>query len=116
MNASKKKMTGRLQRHKRVRAKISGTKEVPRVSVFRSSKHVYAQVIDDTTNKTLFSTSDADLKESNKTRNSLRAGELLGEVIKGKGIVKIIFDRGGFKYHGRVKALAEGLRNAGIKF
>lgn len=116
MNTSKKKRADRLQRHKRVRAKIVGTKEVPRVSVFRSAKHVYVQVIDDLAGKTLFSVSDVELKEVDKTKKSLRAGESLGEMIKGKGIVKIVFDRGGFRYHGRVKALAEGLRSAGIKF
>lgn len=116
MNTSKKKRTGRIKRHKRVRAKIVGTKEVPRVSVFRSSKHVFVQVIDDTVGKTLFSVSDAELKEAGKIKKSLRAGENLGEMIKDKGIVKIVFDRGGFRYHGRIKALAEGLRSAGIKF
>lgn len=116
MDIIKKKRAGRTKRHKRVRAKIIGTKETPRVSVFRSSKHIYAQVIDDASGKTMFFSSDVDLKESDKIKKSLRAGELLGEIIKGKGIVKIVFDRGGFKYHGRVKALAEGLRNAGIKF
>ncbi|TSC74386.1 MAG: large subunit ribosomal protein L18 [Parcubacteria group bacterium Gr01-1014_44] len=116
MNQSKKKRAGRIKRHKRVRAKITGTKDVPRLSVFRSSKHIYAQVIDDTAGKTLLAVSDAELKEADKTKRSLRAGESLGEMIKEKGIIKIVFDRGGFKYHGRVKALAEGLRSAGIKF
>lgn len=116
MNHSKKKRTSRIRRHKRVRVKIIGTKEIPRISVFRSSKHIYAQAIDDVARKTLFFGSDADLKESSKTKNSLRAGEILGETMKRRGILKIVFDRGGFKYHGRVKALAEGLKSVGIKF
>ncbi len=116
MDGIKKKRADRIKRHKRVRAKIIGTKEVPRVSVFRSAKHIYAQVIDDASGKTLLFSSDDALKESNKIKKSLKAGELLGETMKGKGILKAVFDRGGFKYHGRVKALADGLRNAGIKF
>ena len=116
MNHSKKKRTGRVKRHKRVRAKIVGTKEVPRVSVFRSSGHIYAQAIDDQTGRTIFSINNLKIKEKNKTQSSLLAGETLGKMIKGKGINKIIFDRGGFRYHGRVKALAEGLRSAGIEF
>lgn len=116
MNHSKKKRTDRVKRHKRVRAKIFGTKEVPRISVFRSSKHIYAQVVDDAAGKTLFSKSDADFKETKKIKKAERVGELLGEIIKNKSIAKVVFDRGGFKYHGRVKALAEGLRKAGIKF
>ncbi len=93
-----------------------GTKEVPRVSIFRSAKHIYAQVVDDQSRRTSFSVNDTKLKEPNKTRSSLRTGELLGEALKKKGVSKIVFDRGGFKYHGRVKSLAEGLRSAGIKF
>lgn len=116
MNLAKKKRIDRVKRHKRVRAKIFGTKEIPRISVFRSSKHIYAQVVDDTANKTLFSKNDVNLKGTNRIKDSGRVGELLGEIIKNQGILKVIFDRGGFKYHGRVKALAEGLRKAGIKF
>ena len=116
MNTSKKKRKDRIKRHKRVRAKIGGTKEVPRISVFRSAKHIYAQVVDDQAGRTSFLINDVKLKEPNKTKSSLRTGELLGEELKKKGIDKIVFDRGGFKYHGRVKALADGLRSAGIKF
>lgn len=112
---SKKKRTDRIRRHKRVRAKIKGTKEVPRLSVFRSAKRIYAQVVDDQASQTILAFHDLALKES-KTKNSLRVGKLLGEELKKKGVDKIVFDRGGFKYHGRVKALADGLREAGIKF
>lgn len=115
MNKIKKKRIGRTRRHKRVRAKIKGTKEIPRVSVFRSAKRIYAQVVDDRAGQTILVLHDLELKE-NKTKNSLRVGEMLGEGLKKKGVAKIVFDRGGFKYHGRVKALADGLREAGIKF
>lgn len=116
MNEIKKKRIDRIKRHKRVRAKISGTKEIPRVSVFRSAKHVYVQVVDDRAGHTVLSVSDTELKERNKTKSSLQTGEILGEELKKKGVDKIVFDRGGFKYHGRVKAVAEGLRRAGVKF
>lgn len=88
---------------------------MPRISVFRSAKHIYAQVVDDTAGKTIFSVSDGKLKEKNKIKKSFMAGEMLGQTIKKEGVSKVIFDRGGFKYHGRVKALAEGLRSAGVK-
>ncbi|OGN12831.1 MAG: 50S ribosomal protein L18 [Candidatus Yanofskybacteria bacterium RIFCSPHIGHO2_02_FULL_43_15c] len=116
MNIHKKKLKDRIRRHKRVRAKITGTKEVPRVVVFRSAQHVYAQVVDDQAGQTVLSTNDFKLKEPDKIKKSLQVGEILGEELKKKGMYKIIFDRGGFKYHGRVKALADGLRSAGIQF
>ena len=112
----KKKRKDRIKRHKRVRAKIIGIKEVPRVSVFRSASYIYAQVVDDKSGKTFLSVNDIKLKDTNKIKNSLQTGQLLGEELKKKGVTKIVFDRGGFKYHGRVKALADGLREAGIKF
>lgn len=99
-----------------MRARIMGTKEIPRVAVFRSAQHVYAQVVDDQASQTVLSTNDFKLKEPNQVKKSLRAGEILGAELKKKGVSKIVFDRGGFKYHGRVRALADGLRNAGIKF
>ena len=114
----KKKLQARIKRHKRVRAKIIGTKEIPRVSVFRSARYIYAQVVDDKAGQTSFSLNNikAKTKDANKIKNSLLTGQLLGEELKKIGITKIIFDRGGFKYHGRVKALADGLREAGLKF
>lgn len=119
MNNIKKKRKDRIRRHKRVRAKIIGTKEIPRVAVFRSAKYIYAQVVDDKLGRSSFSLNNIKTKakkDENKTKSSLQTGQLLGEELKKKGIDKIIFDRGGFKYHGRVKALADGLREAGIKF
>ena len=115
MNKQKKKLLNRKRRHNRVRAKISGSAKIPRVSVFKSARHVYAQAIDDDSGKTIFSANDVKIKEKNKTGRSLKVGENLGELMKKNGIKKALFDRGGFNYHGRVKALAEGLRSAGIK-
>lgn len=112
---SKQKLRGRKRRHARVRSKLSGTSKVPRISVFRSVKHIYAQAVDDTKKTTLFSASDKSLKEKDKTKKSFKVGQLLGGLVKKEGFSKVLFDRGGFKYHGRVKALAEGLRDAGLK-
>ena len=112
----------RRRRHIRVRAKVSGTAGVPRLSVFRSLNHIYAQVIDDTDGKTLAaaSTLDQEIKEGlagkNKTDRSELVGTLIAKRAKSKGIKQVAFDRGGFKYHGRVKALAEAARKEGLKF
>ena len=115
LSKQKQKLQKRKRRHSRVRAKISGSAEVPRVSVFRSSRHIYAQAIDDASSKTVFSANDAKIKEKNKTKKAAKVGENLGELMKKNGVKKALFDRGGFSYHGRVKAVAEGLRSAGIK-
>lgn len=107
----------RKRRHARVRAKISGTIKIPRVSVFRSNRHIYVQVIDDVTGKTLIS--GHDLAAKSKDGKSNRAGivgkDLAKKIIEA-GFEKIVFDRGGYKYHGRVKTLAEGLRIGGLEF
>jgi large subunit ribosomal protein L18 len=112
----------RIRRHHRVREKISGTKEQPRLCVFRSLKHIYAQVVDDSEGKTLVaaSTLDAEIvKDSNKKKKTNQA-ELVGTLLAKRAIEKkikqVAFDRGGFKYHGRVKALAEAARKGGLKF
>ena len=111
----------RLSRHKRVRAKITGTSKRPRVAVFKSNQYVYTQVIDDKTGKTLASVSDYGGKKSKskikdkKTEGASRVGEALAEKMKKAGIVEAVFDRGGFKFHGRVKAVADGLKKGGIK-
>ena len=107
------------RRHQRLRAKIMGTFLKPRLSVFRSLGHIYAQLIDDDKAKTLGMASDLDLRLDKKTTKTMRAaevGKLIGKIAKEKKITNIVFDRGGFKYHGRVKALAEGARKAGLKF
>ena len=110
----------RKRRHKRVRTKIKGTANVPRVSVFRSNKHIFVQLIDDSAGKTIgSSTAKSKLKSTQKGTKTELAGKI-GEMIAQKagesGISKVVFDRGGYKYHGRVKALAEGLRRGGLKF
>lgn len=103
-----------------MRAKIVGTASVPRVSVFRSNRHTFVQVIDDSTGETLLSSIVKSKKKSTlkgtKTEIAEKIGESLAQNAKEKGISTVVFDRGGYKYHGRVKALADGLRRGGLKF
>ena len=109
----------RLKRHKRVRAKISGTPEMPRLNVFRSEANIYAQVIDEVNGVTLASASSLDKAIEGYGGNIAAAtavGKLVAERAKAKGIETVVFDRGGYLYHGRVKALAEGAREGGLKF
>lgn len=106
----------RLRRKNRVRAKISGSESRPRLSVFRSNTHIYAQVIDDVTGKTLCSASDLKIKEGTKTELATVVGNDVALKMKTLKIETIVFDRNGFKYHGRVKALAEAVRTAWIEF
>lgn len=115
-----KKTLNRIRRHKRVRAKIIGTAERPRISVFKSNQHVFVQFIDDEIGKTILSSKVVSSKKSKikgtKTEKALTIGKMLAEKAIEKGIKKVVFDRGGFKFHGRVKAVAEGLRSGGLKF
>ncbi|MBI2979803.1 MAG: 50S ribosomal protein L18 [Chloroflexi bacterium] len=112
----------RQRRHLRVRAKVKGTPLGPRLCVFRSLSHIYAQVIDDSKGHTLVSAStlDPEIKSAvagkNKTTQSELVGSLVAKRALGKGIAKIVFDRGGYKYHGKIKALAEAARKEGLKF
>jgi large subunit ribosomal protein L18 len=112
----------RQRRHLRVRKKVSGTGERPRLAVFRSEHHIYAQVIDDTQGRTLAaaSTLDPNLRKELKYGGNVEAakavGKLVGERAKEKGVQKVVFDRGGFAYHGRVAGLADGAREAGLEF
>ena len=109
----------RLKRHKRVRAKISGTPEMPRLNVFRSEANIYAQVIDDVNGVTLASASSLDKAIEGYGGNVTAAsavGKLIAERALAKGIENVVFDRGGYLYHGRVQALAEGAREGGLKF
>ena len=109
----------RLKRHKRVRAKVSGTPERPRLNVFRSATHIYAQIIDDVTGKTLVAASSLEKDfscEGTKTDAAKQVGINVAERAKAKGIDTVVFDRGGYVYHGRVKALAEGAREGGLQF
>ena len=109
----------RVKRHTRVRGKISGTAERPRLSVFRSETHIYAQIIDDVAGKTLASASTVEKGFEGNGGNSEAAkkvGATLAERALKKGVEDVVFDRGGYIYHGRVKALAEGAREGGLKF
>lgn len=107
----------RLKRQKRIRMKIRGTKDKPRLSVFRSNKYIYAQAIDDIDGKTLVSVSGREVKEGKtKAEKSKALGVLLASKLKKNKKEKIVFDKGAFKYHGRVKAFAEGLREGGVNF
>ena len=112
----------RLQKHRRMRNKISGTTERPRLCVFRSNNHMYAQVIDDTVGKTLVSASTlqkevkADLEKTNNVEAASKLGTVIAQRALEKGIKTVVFDRGGFIYQGKVKALAEAAREAGLVF
>ena len=109
----------RVKRHRRVRKRVSGTTERPRLAVFRSNRHIYAQVVDDTTGRTLAaaSTAEPELRSgSTATVDAAKAvGQLVGERAKAAGISRVVFDRGGFRYHGRVAALCDGARAAGLE-
>lgn len=119
----KRHLSPRQRRHLRVRAKVSGTTERPRLSVFRSNVHIYAQVIDDTEGRTLAaaSTLEAAVREQfpaehPKIAQATVVGKTIAERAREKGITTVVFDRGGYKYHGRVKAVAEAAREAGLEF
>ncbi len=116
------KNANRLQRHKRVRRKITGTTQRPRLCVFRSSNNIYAQIIDDTNRVTLVAASSLDeaVKGAVNHTGNKEAAKMVGEMVAKKavekGITEVVFDRGGYIYHGRIKELAEGAREAGLKF
>ncbi len=117
MTVGKSRETGRIRRHARVREKVRGSAARPRLAVYRSLAQIYAQVIDDDAGRTLASASSLEAKDS-KVKKSERAkavGQVLGEKAKKAGINEVVFDRGGYRYHGRVKALADGVRAAGVK-
>jgi large subunit ribosomal protein L18 len=108
----------RLKRRRRVRAKVRGSAERPRISVFRSNRGIFAQLIDDDAGRTLASVNwiESDLRSLKPMEQAKRAGELLAERAKAAGIETAVFDRGGYQYHGRVQALAEGAREGGLRF
>jgi large subunit ribosomal protein L18 len=108
----------RMRRRRRVRAKVTGTAERPRLSVFRSNRGVFAQLIDDRTATTLAAVSwtEDELRKLGAMEQAKRAGELLAERAKAAGVESCVFDRGGYRYHGRVRALAEGAREGGLEF
>lgn len=111
-----KKLEKRIRLKKKIRAKILGTKERPRLSVFRSNQYIYAQIINDTIGVTIVSVSDIKLDKGTKTERSTTMGTELAKKALAKGIKSCVFDRNGFKYTGRIKALAEGARTAGLVF
>ena len=115
----KNKKTQKEKRHKKVRAKIQGTEERPRLCVFRSNKHIYAQIIDDEKGWTLVSASDLEVKDSRKNKKTnlaQKVGQLIAQKAKEKKIKTVVFDRGGFRYHGRIKTLADEARKQGLQF
>lgn len=118
--STRTKKESRSRRRSRIRKKVIGTQEKPRLSVFRSLNHIYVQAIDDSTGKTLFAASSSEVKGKSKGTGNRDAAKAVGELIaskcKDKGIESVVFDRGGYLYHGRVKALAEAARAAGLKF
>jgi large subunit ribosomal protein L18 len=119
---TQKKTAARERRHRRVRGKVEGTAQRPRLNIFRSLDNIYAQVIDDVAGHTLASASTVDKEAAkqvagkNKVEAAKIVGKLLGERAKTAGINSVVFDRGGYRYHGRVAALAEGAREAGLEF
>ena len=113
------KITGRKRRHLRIRKKLSGTEKRPRLCVFRSNRHIYAQIIDDTRQRVIFglgSVNDKELSGKKKTEAAFELGKKIGKTALEKGIKEITFDRAGYRYHGRIKSLAEGARKAGLIF
>ncbi len=119
----RKKLNPRERRHKRVRAKVIGTPQRPRLNVFRSSAHIYVQLVDDEAGHTIVAASDLEqeIKEragdgAAKVARAKTVGEVIAERAKAAGYARVVFDRGGFLYHGRVKAVADGAREGGLKF
>ena len=105
----------RFRRHLRVRQRVAGTAERPRLVVFRSLKHIYAQLVDDSTSRTLASVSDHKLT-GKKSEKSTEVGKLIAQRAKDAGLTKVVFDRAGYRFHGRVKAVADGAREGGLEF
>ena len=120
MKVTPHRLTPRDRRHRRVRARAIGTSERPRLNVFRSLNHIYAQVIDDSQGHTLAAAGslEADIRtaKANKTEEAKQVGRLVAERARQAGVTQVVFDRGGWQYHGRVKALAEAAREAGLDF
>jgi large subunit ribosomal protein L18 len=116
MTVVEKKRLHREKRHKRVRRKVSGTAERPRLSVYRSNVHIYAQLVDDDAGRTIATVSSQKVAGGKKTEKATEVGKQVAVVAKDKGITRVVFDRGGYKYHGRVKAVADGAREGGLEF
>jgi len=106
----------RYRRHLRVRKKVTGTADRPRLVIFRSLKHITAQIVDDAAGRTLMTVSSTDIDSGKKTEKSAEVGKRIAARAKDAGITKVVFDRAGYKYHGRVKAVADGAREGGLEF
>ena len=104
------------RRHTRVRKRVAGTPARPRLVVFRSLKHIYAQLVDDSANRTIATVGDLDILTMKKSEKASEVGKRIAERAKAAGITKVVFDRAGYQYHGRVKAVAEGARKGGLEF
>jgi large subunit ribosomal protein L18 len=115
-----KKRDARKKRHRSLRKRVEGTGERPRLAVFRSTRHIYAQIIDDLQNRTVAAASDQKIEglaeDADKKARAKHVGAAIAKLCLAKGIDKVVFDRAGYKYHGRVSALADGAREAGLKF
>jgi len=118
VDAAKARRSGRIKRHARVRRRVSGTSERPRLAVFRSNRHIYAQLIDDVARHTLAAAGSRtqQVEGADKSAEARRVGQELATKAKAAGITAVVFDRGGFKFHGRVKALADAAREHGLEF
>ncbi len=116
MNNTSEKVIQRSRRHTRIRAKVHGTKEYPRLAVFRSNRFIYAQLINDDTGMTLAAADSRNAKGTSARERAAEVGKTIAEVAKGKKIKKVVFDRGGFQYQGVIAALADGAREGGLSF
>jgi large subunit ribosomal protein L18 len=105
-----------MRRHLRVRNRLTGTADRPRLVVFRSLKHIYAQLVDDTTHRTIATVSDLGLAQGKKGERAASVGQQIAERAKSAGITRVVFDRAGYRYHGRIKAVADGARKGGLEF
>jgi large subunit ribosomal protein L18 len=110
-----RKLQARIRRHRRVRKQVTGTSERPRLAVYRSNRHIYAQLVDDGRGRTVAAASDLALGGGAKSDRAKEVGKLLAERAKAAGVARVVFDRGGRLYHGRVRALAEGAREGGLE-
>ncbi|MDZ7632648.1 MAG: 50S ribosomal protein L18 [Gemmatimonadaceae bacterium] len=115
MRIPKTRQDLRARRHLRVRKNVAGTPERPRLVVFRSLKHITAQIVDDTTGRTMMTVTSVNL-DGKKSEKSVAVGKMIAEKAKAAGVSKVVFDRAGYKYHGRVKAVADGAREGGLEF
>lgn len=116
MTTTSHKVTKRIRRHARIRARVSGTAERPRLAVFRSNRFLYAQLINDESGVTIFGTDTRKVAEGNATERARALGKILAEGARAKGITKVVFDRGGFQYQGAIIAFAESARTHGLEF